>query len=116
MTVDELIDLAEGLLEEIDFSTDSLRSGHAKLQTLSDEQFLLAVRFVAGERPTASERRRTGAEEYLDDRVRGPRRERKLVSLSEDEWADRLAEIEELDEETPYTGPVDIGDGVTLGL
>jgi hypothetical protein len=78
VTIDELIDLCEGLLDEAGFNLTVLRSGVGILEGLSDEQFLLATRFVAGERPPQ-------------------------------------AQIEELDEETP-TGPVDIGDGVILGL
>jgi hypothetical protein len=116
VTVDELIELTEGLLHSTGLDLKQLRDhgAPAMADDLTDEQFLLAVRFLAGERPTASERRRTGAEQYLDDRVRGPRRE--LRVLDDDEYAERLARLEELDEETPYMGPVDIGDGVTLGL
>ena len=111
MTVDELIDLCDALLVDAGVTLEGLRKDSGELLSgLDDEQFLLAIRFVAGERPTASERRRTGAERYLDDR------ERRVTSpmLGEDEAAERLAKLEELEEET--FGPVDIGDGVTLGL
>lgn len=70
MTVDELIDLTEALTADMDLAL--LRSGKAELgENLDNDTWLLLVRFLAGERPTASQRRRTGAERYLDDRVSG---------------------------------------------
>lgn len=107
MTVDELIELTQALLDEAGFHLGALRDGTEALTGLTNEQFLLAVRFVAGERPI-----RAPHEPPLGPL---PRRERNLVSLDEDELAERLARLEELDEDTP-SGPIDIGDGVTLGL
>jgi hypothetical protein len=109
VTVDELIDLTQGLLDDAGFNLSSLREtgAPALLTSLGDEQFLLAVRFAAGERPAV-----TTAGPLVDPEP-PRRRERKLVPLDDDEYAERLARLEELDEETPR-GPIDIGDGITL--
>ena len=101
MSLDELTDLCEALFSELKVDSSSFRKGTAKLSGLSDEQFLLAVRFVAGER----------VETPFSQPA--PRRSRERVTLDPDEAAERLAKLEELDEETP-SGPVDIGDGVSL--
>lgn len=113
MTVDELIDLTQVLLDEAGFHLGALRDQGqgAMLAGLTDEQFLLAVRFVAGERPVQFGGPLHPIRE--DGDIVGRRRER--TPVSDDEWARRLAELEELDEETPPpAGPVDLGDGVTL--
>lgn len=104
MTVDELVGLTEALLSATGLDLKQLRDlgAPAVADDLTDEEFLLAVRFLAGERPTG------GAPEQ-------PRPRRQLVPLNEDELAERLAKFEELDEDTP-AGPIDIGDGVTLGI
>jgi len=117
MTVDELIELCDALLVDAGATIEGLRKDSGELLAgLDDQQFLLAVRFIAGERPLYTQ--------GVELAAAPPRRERKLVPLDEDEAARRLAELEALDEttpgmgpqEAPYTGPVDIGDGVTLGL
>lgn len=113
MTVDELIDLTDALLEEAGFDLATLRGGNSALDGLNDQQFLLAVRFASGERPVAPV---TGGRIMEDELLRSaPRPPRKLIPLDEDEAVRRLQELEELDEETPV-GPIDLGDGVTLGL
>lgn len=128
MTVEELVELTEGLLHSTGLDLKQLRDhgAPAMAEDLTDDQFLLAVRFLAGERPVIV----AGGFEPLRpekaDLVQQPRRQRRLISLDEDEAARRLAALEALDEDTPfdlldddvpaYTGPVDIGDGVTLGL
>lgn len=112
MTVDELVSLCEAVFDSTDLKT--IRNGNdyfgVNMNEWDDEQFLLAIRFMCGERPSVSQ-------PYSDipSEPRPPRRERRLIELDEDEAARRLAALEELDEETP-AGPVDLGDGVTLGL
>lgn len=113
MTVDELIDLTEGLTATISLS--DVRNGAPVFNDmLSDEQYVILVRFLAGERPTPPPLFRDVV--HTDAAAPNiPRRERRLAPLDEDEAAERLAMLEELDEETP-SGPIDLGDGVTLGI
>jgi hypothetical protein len=106
MTQDELVELTEALLEQVGFTLATLRYGEVALEGLSDEQFLLATRFVAGERPKPTIPIPSPVNVPQERRTRG-------VELSEDEMARRLAAVEELEEETPH-GLTDIGDGVEI--
>jgi hypothetical protein len=126
VTVDELISLTEGLLSGATLADVRASAPPILNETLSDEQYVVLVRFLAGERPVVADNQFEPLRPEQADIVARPRRQRNLVPIDEDEYARRLAALEELDEDTPgmgpqedvppYRGPVDIGDGVTLGL
>lgn len=107
MTLEELHDLTTALLNDAGVSIEGLRRDSGELLAgLNNEQFLLAIRFLAGEEVSYDAVQLVNPEPE-------PRRRREPVEITEDEMAERLAKLEELDEETP-AGPVDIGDGITL--
>lgn len=99
MRIDELVDLTRALLREAGGEDISvLRSDKDDfLSGLTNDEFLLAVRFLAGEGPDL-----VGA--------RGPRASN---LVRDDDRAERLAALEEEDEVTP-AGPLDLGEGITL--
>lgn len=118
MTLDELELLTEALLNEVGFNLTTLRGVPAKLESLDDDEFALALRFVAGERATQPGRPVEGLLTRVEPAAT-PRRQRDVVEITEDEAARRLAALEELEEETPFPrGPVELGgqefNGITL--
>lgn len=116
MTLDELTSLTEALLEEAGFTLASLRNGGEALSGLSDEQFLLATRFVAGERVEISGPRTT-PQAVRRSLGRG-------VEMTDAQWA-AIEHEDELDGAMfapdvrgvgDVARKVDLGDGVTLGF
>lgn len=118
MTVDELVLLTEALLTEAGVEGPStFRSGQELLTGLDDDTFLLAVRFVAGERAEVGAGPAPAA-----------RPKRQLRELTPEEVAERdrmLALVEHEDEVPPRpqrvygdapAKAVDIGDGVVVGF
>jgi hypothetical protein len=100
VTLDELTHLAEQLLvTELHLSVSTLRAGAGEaLANVDDDVFLLAVRFLAGERVTAPAP------------VRPP-----APVLPPEEIARRQQLLDEIEhEDDEVLGPVDIGDGVSL--
>ena len=103
MTVDELVELTEALFFEMEIDSKSFRTSADQLSTLSDDAFVVAVRFLSGERPVHST---MGA--YREARNPVP-----MSDEHEDEQIVRLAQ--EMADEAP-AAVKDLGDGVTLGL
>jgi len=117
MTVDELTDLCEALLTEADFTLSSLRNGEQTLINLTDSEFLLATRFVSGERVLNGPAERPTIEPV-------PRRERQGVTLTPEKLA-ALAELDDEDDaeyelvaavDDQVARQKDLGDGVFLGF
>lgn len=107
MTLDELTQLTEALTH--DYSIQNLRAGGFPPDDISDEDYVLLIRFLGGERvtaPPAPEPFPTPA-----PRERRPRRE-----LSPEEQQDRLLELDELERREAPARAVDLGDGVILGF
>jgi len=118
MTVDELTDLCDGLFEQLGIlSPAAFRSGTELLDVLSDATFLLAVRFVSGERVPNGPAERPTIEPV-------PRRERQGVTLTPEKLA-ALAELDDEDDaeyelvaavDDQVARQKDLGDGVFLGF
>ena len=109
MTLDELTDLCRALLEEAGVgSPAAFRAlGGGLLTTFTDDEFLLAVRFVSGERVLNGPAERPTIEP-------APRRERSVgVPLT----PELLAELDAIEHEDEVPAKqVDLGDGVFLGF
>ena len=112
MTVDELVSLTEALFFEMEIDSTSFRTSADQLSTLSDDAFVVAVRFLSGERPSAHHA--PPNRPYLNERknVSQDAIDAVLAMEHEDEQIIRIAKA--LDEAPAAVK--DLGDGVTLGL
>lgn len=116
MTLEELTHLCEQLMEGSGFSMASLRSDEPVLEWMDDSDFLLAIRFAAGERVEISAPHNT---------PRGVGRPpARGVPMTDEQWA-AIEHEDELDGARfapdvrgvgDVARAVDLGDGVTLGF